>query len=136
MIRLLHILAITALIASAAYVYSIKYDTLYYSEEIAKIAGKIRREHEAIAVDRAEWALLSRPERLQSVADRNSDLQPMSVAQLARFADLPVRPARSDEIGRKLEALGLEITATPKDKRAGDRPGDARTPVATRTPGR
>ena len=136
MMRLLHITAITALIASAAYVYGIKYDTLYYAEEIAKLSAKIRREHEAVAIARAEWALLTRPERLQRVADRNTDLQPMTVTQLARFAELPVRPAQSDAIGRKLEALGLEVTATPKDRKADERAGQARTPVAGRTPQR
>jgi hypothetical protein len=133
MMRFLHMLAITALLSSAAYVYSIKYDTLYYSEEIAKLKIKLRKEHEAIAVGRAEWALLTRPDRLQRMADKNVDLQPMAVTQLARFAELPVRPPKEDEIGRKLESLlGLGATETPKDKR----PAEARTPAATRTPAR
>lgn len=137
MMRFLHILAITGLIASAAYVYSIKYDALYYAEEVARLNVKIRKEHDAIAVAKAEWALLTRPERLQRMADQNVDLQPMVVTQLARFSDLPARPPKDDEIGRKLDMLmNMEATATPKEKR-GDRPGEARTPVATtRTPGR
>jgi hypothetical protein len=133
LIRLLHIMAITGLIASAAYVYSIKYDTLYYAEEIAKLKVKLRQEHDAIAVNKAEWALLTRPDRLQRLADKVADLQPMVITQLARFSELPARPAKQDEIGAKLEALlGTEATATPKDKR----PAEARTPSATRTPGR
>lgn len=134
MMRLLHILAITGLIGSAGYAYSIKYDALYYSEEVAKLKVKLRRENEAIAVGKAEWALLTRPERLQRMADSNVDLQQMQISQLARFAELPARPDREDEIGRKLEALlGLDATATPKDKR----PGESRTtPAATRTPAR
>jgi hypothetical protein len=133
MIRFLHSLAITCLIASAAYAYSIKYDTLYYAEEIAKLNVKLRQQHDAIAVAKAEWALLTRPDRLQRMADKNVDLQPMAITQLARFSDLPARPPKEDEIGRKLEALlGGEATATPKDKR----PSEARTPTATRTPAR
>jgi hypothetical protein len=133
MMRFLHMLAITALIASAAYVYSIKYDTLYYSEEIAKLKIKLRKEHESIAVGRAEWALLTRPDRLQRMADKGVDLQPMLVTQLSRYAELPTRPVKDDEIGRKLESLlGLDATATPKDKR----PAEAKTPTATRTPAR
>jgi hypothetical protein len=47
------------------------------------------------------------------------------------LSDLPNRPSREDEIGRKLEALGLlEPTSTPKDKNS-----DARTPT-TQTPKR
>jgi hypothetical protein len=136
MMRFLHGLAITCLIASAAYAYSIKYDTLYYAEEIAKLNVKLHQQHDAIAVAKAEWALLTRPERLQVLAERNVDLQPMQVAQLARFSDLPARPPKDDEIGRKLDMLmSLEATATPKDKRS-DSPADGRMSSATRTPGR
>jgi hypothetical protein len=128
MIRLLHIIAITALIASAGYAYSTKYETLYYVEQVAKLKGKLQRERDAIAVLKAEWQLLNRPDRLQAAAQRHLDLQPMNIHQLARLSDLPNRPPREDGIGRKLEALGLlEPTATPKDKKY----GDAQTPTQT-----
>ena len=84
----------------------------------------MQRERDAIAVLQAEWQHLNRPDRLQAAVDQHLDLQPMKIQQLARLSDLPNRPSREDEIGRKLEALGLlEPTATPKDKS-----GDARTP--------
>lgn len=128
MIRILHVIAITMLIASAAYAYSIKYDTLYYAEQLAKLKIKLQREKDTIAVARAEWALLTRPDRLQRLVDQHLDLPQMSYTQLVRFSDLPVRPTKDDEIGRKLEALGLEPTATPKDKQS----GGARTPASSR----
>jgi len=116
MTKLLHIVAISALIASAGYAYSIKYDTLYYAEQVAKLKSKVQREREAIAVLQAEWQYLDRPDRLQAAADQHLDLQPLKIQQLARLSDLPNRPERGDEIGRKLEALGLlGPTATPKD---------------------
>lgn len=131
MIKLLHIIAISALVASAGYAYSIKYDTLFYSEQVAKLKSKVQREREAIAVLQAEWQYLDRPDRLQATADQHLDLQPLKIQQLARLSDLPNRPERGDEIGRKLEALGLlEPTATPKDKSS-----EARTPT-TQTPRR
>lgn len=130
MIRLLHIIAITALIASAGYAYSIKYEALSFAEQLAKLKNKVQKERDIIAVLRAEWQLLNRPDRLQAAADRHLDLQVMQIRQLARLSELPNRPNREDEIGRKLEALGLlEPTATPKTS------GDARTP-ATQTPRR
>ena len=131
MIRLLHIIAISVLIASAGYAYSIKYETLYYVEQVAKLKSQVSREREAIAVLQAEWQYLDRPDRLQEAVDKHLDLQPLKIQQLARLADLPNRPSREDEIGRKLEALGLlGPTATPKD-----RSSDARTPT-TQTPRR
>lgn len=131
MIRLLHIIAITALIASAAWAYTIKYDTLYYVEQVAKLKSKVQRERDIIAVLQAEWQYLDRPDRLQEAADQHLDLQPLKIQQLARLSDLPNRPEREDEIGRKLEALGLfGPTTTPKDKN-----GESRTPT-TQTPRR
>jgi hypothetical protein len=127
MMRLLHLVAISGLIGSAAYVYSIKYDTLYYAEEVVKLRRKIERERDAIAVAKAEWALLTRPDRLQRLVEQNLDLVPMTIAQLGKLSDLPQRPAKADGIGMKLEALIREPTATPKDRR----PGDARTPTTT-----
>lgn len=131
MIRLLHIIAISVLIASAGYAYSVKYDTLFYVEQVAKLKTKVQRERDAIAVLQAEWQYLDRPDRLQAAAEQHLDLQPMKIQQLARLSDIPNRPVREDEIGRKLEALGLlEPTSTPKDKN-----NDARTPT-TQTPRR
>lgn len=112
MIRLLHLVAITVLIASAAYAYSTKYETLYYAETLAKTKSKRDREREAIAVAKAEWALLTRPDRLQRMVDRHSDLKPMGIAQLARLSELPAKPSRSDAIGAKLETLGIEPGTT------------------------
>ncbi len=132
MIKLLHFLAISALVGSAGYAYSIKYETLYHAEQVAKLKAKLQKERDSVAVLKAEWYLLNRPDRLQAAAERHLDLQQLNVQQLARLSDLPDRPPRADEIGRKLEALGLlQPTATPKDAR----PSDARTP-STRTPSR
>jgi hypothetical protein len=132
MIRLIHMIVMISLIASAGYAYSIKYESLYQAEQVAKLKAKVQKERDAVAVLKAEWHLLNRPDRLQMVAERHLDLQPLNIQQLARLSDLPNRPPRGDEIGRKLEALGLlQPTVTPKDAR----PSDARTP-ATRTPAR
>ena len=105
MMRVLHLVAIASLIGSAAYAYSTKYESLYYMEEAAKLRGRIEREKASIAVAKAEWSLLTRPDRLQRIVDRNLDLQPMALHQLGKLSDLPARPAKGDEIGRKLEAL-------------------------------
>ena len=91
----------------------------------------MQRERDIIAVLRAEWQYLDRPDRLQEAADQHLDLQALKIQQLARLSDLPNRPEREDEIGRKLEALGLfGPTTTPKDRN-----GESRTPT-TQTPKR
>ncbi len=80
--------------------------------------AKIQKERENIAVLRAEWQHLNRPERLQALADKHLDLQTLQISQIVRPSDLPMRQPKADAIGQKLEALGLidpDVTSsTPK----------------------
>jgi hypothetical protein len=129
MIKVLHFVAISALVGSAGYAYSIKYETLYHAEQVVKLRAKVHRERDVIAVLRAEWQHLNRPDRLQDAVERHLDLQPLTVQQMARLSDLPNRPLREDGIGRKLEALGLlDSTATPKDRGTESRTMSTQTP--------
>lgn len=108
MLRYLNVLAIGALVGSAVYAYSIKYETILYSEQIVKIQHQINAEQDKISVLRAEWSYLMRPERLQMLADRHLDLQQLANNQIVLSAhDVPDQPPKVDSIGRKLEALGL-----------------------------
>ena len=139
MIRLLNLFAVMGLIGSAIYAYSTKYDTLYQSAQVSKAKSQLNKERQATAVLRAEWQLLTRPDRLQAAVERHLALEPIGTAHLGRLADLPARVDRGDEIGRLLAA-----TATPKEKpgsRGADEPrttGSISAPttrtVSTRTP--
>jgi cell division protein FtsL len=129
MIRFLNILAIVALIGSAVYAYTTKYETIYRAEQINKMKHEIQAERDGIGVLRAEWAHLARPERIQELATKYLDLQPLSLNQIVSASALPEKAARVDAIGRKLETLGLaEPTNTPHAKTApsGTTPGAAR----------
>ncbi|CAA2136307.1 cell division protein FtsL [Methylobacterium bullatum] len=130
MIRLLNVLAILGLIGSAIYAYSIKYDTLYQAGQVSKAKSQLHKERQAIAVLRAEWQLLTRPDRLQAAVERHLALEPIGVSHLGRLSDLPMRPDRGDEIGRLLAA-----TATPKEKSAAKSSDEPRTTgsITTRT---
>ena len=127
MIRFLHLLAISLLIGSAAYAYSTKYETLYYAETLAKLKTKLQKERETVAIAKAEWAMLTRPDRLQRIVDKHLDLQPMSINQLARLSDIPNRPSK-DMIahligsGMEPEATGSTSPAKPGAKPAAPKP--------------
>ena len=124
--RLLHVLAIGALVASAVYVYSVKYQTIYASEQIVKTRHLIAKERDAINVLHAEYAFLTRPDRLQALADKQLDMQALALHQIVRVDDLPEPVAKVDSIGRKLESLGLPgPPATPN-------PGVTGAPPSTR----
>jgi hypothetical protein len=112
--RVVHLCAIAAIVGSAIYAYTIKYDTIWHGEQVAKLRHDIGRERDEIAALKAEWARLARPERIQKLAAALPDMQPLSLDQIGRIADLPDRATSFDGIGRKLELLGLaEPTQTP-----------------------
>jgi len=108
--RIMHIVAIGALVASAVYVYTIKYKTILWSEKIVETRHAIVREQDAINILRAEYALLTRPERLQALADKDLGMQPLALNQIVKASDLPEAPPKIDSIGRKIESLGLSAT--------------------------
>lgn len=112
--RFMHIIAIAALVGSAVYVYSVKYQTIYASEQVVKTRHLIAKERDAINVLRAEYAFLTRPDRLQALADKQLELQPLSLHQIVKAADLPLPLPKINSIARKIEALGFPgPTATP-----------------------
>jgi hypothetical protein len=116
MVRILNLLAISALIGSAIYAYSIKYSTIFHAEEIAQLNHAIKTEQDRIGMDRAEWAHLTRPERVQALADQLLALQPLALDQIVKAEAIPDKARKFDAIGRKLETLGLaEPTNTPRD---------------------
>jgi cell division protein FtsL len=116
MVRFLNLVAVLALVGAAIYAYSTKYETIFHAERIVKLKHEIKAEQDQIAMLRAEWAHLTRPERVQALADKFLDLQPLALRQIVGAEALPARAARSDGIGDKLEALGLfEPTSTPRD---------------------
>ena len=123
--RLIHALAIAALIGSAAYVYGVKYRTIYASEQLVKARHLVNKEKDAISLLKAEYAHLARPDRLQALADSKLGLQALTLSQIANVADLPEAMPKVDSIGRALESLGfLKDSATPSAA-----PGGATPPV-------
>jgi cell division protein FtsL len=107
--RLLHILVIGALVAAAAYVYEIKFESTLQAERLAKLRLEIRKERDAIATLRAEWAKLDNPARIQGLARRHLKLRPVDATQIDSFDKLPSRPVEAspqeldDPIGAIIE---------------------------------
>jgi hypothetical protein len=70
---------------------------------VGKLSGELRRERDAIAALRAEWARLDTPTRVQGLADRHLALQPIKPTQFDDFDRLaprsPVPPPNTDPIG-------------------------------------
>ena len=112
--RYFNVLAVIALVGSAGYAYSIKYETILYSERLKKSRNANNVLRDQIGILRAEWAHVTRPGNIQALADRHLDLQQLDLMQIGTIVELPAKPPRTDSIGRKLELLGLaEPTNTP-----------------------
>ena len=105
--RMLHAIAIAALIGSAVYVYGVKYRTIYASEQLVKTRHLIAKEKDAINLLRAEYAHLARPDRLQALADSKLGFQPLDLWRIATVDELPEAKPQVDAIGRELESLGF-----------------------------
>lgn len=122
MMRILNILVIGALVAAAAYVYKIKFDSTRQAERIAKLRMEIRQENDAIANLRAEWSKLDTPARIQELAKRHlTTLKPIDPRQFDTLRTLPERPPdlvppdSTDPIGSLLEnpdATDVPVTSS------------------------
>jgi cell division protein FtsL len=69
-------------VALAYVIYQVKYETRALDAEIASLNNKIDEERDAIAVLRAEWSLLNRPERIERLARKYLKLAPAKPIQL------------------------------------------------------
>ncbi len=99
---ILYILTTLAVIGLAFWAYRENYATQEALAETDKLHRDIRAAHARLAVLRAEWAYLNRPDRLHDLADINFD----------RLGLLPLRPeqfGRVDEVAYPVPEL-LPIT--------------------------
>jgi hypothetical protein len=107
--RLLNIMVIASLVGAAAYVYEIKFEATIQAERVAKLRTEIRRERDAVAALRAEWAKLDNPARIQGLAKRHlQPLRSLEPTQIDSFDKLPERPLPppaelSDPIGAMID---------------------------------
>ncbi len=116
--RLLNIAVIVALVSAAAYVYEIKYEATLHAERVVTLRQDIRRERDAIASLRAEWARLGNPRRIQTLSQKHLELKPFDTSKLDTFDNLPMRPPQivqpgtGDPIGAMLEDNSDDLTAS------------------------
>src|SRR5262245_35913637 len=90
--RILNLCVLVLLVLAAAYVYEIKFESTLRAERVAKMRADIRRERDAIAALRAEWATLENPARIQGLVRRHLPLGPMHPTQFDSLDRLPERP--------------------------------------------
>ena len=116
--RLLNIMVIGALILASSFVYKIKFDSTLQAERVGKIASEVRRERNAVATLRAEWARLDSPGRIEGLASRHLVLKPIAPTQFDNLERLPERPPQivqpktDDPIGAMIAPNNSKSDAT------------------------
>jgi hypothetical protein len=114
MMRFVHLIVVAVLVAAAAFVYKIKFESTERAEQVARLAAEIKRERDAIAALRAEWAMLDNPARIQALVHRHLTLKMLDPAQIEHFDRLPERPPAgpaSDPIATIIDTLEPELPA-------------------------
>lgn len=86
------ILALTAAGALSLALFSVSYQVQDLERELKELDRSIERDRKAIHVLKAEWSHLNDPRRLETLAERHLDLEPVAAHQVGTLAQLPPRP--------------------------------------------
>lgn len=85
-------------LASASYgLYLVKYRVEAVRKEVRTVASALDSEKESLEMLQAEWAYLSRPDRIAGLAKTHLHLAPASGAQIVEIATLAPRETTTEE---------------------------------------
>jgi cell division protein FtsL len=82
MLRFVNLCLVLGLVALAYVIYQVKYEARALDGEIVSLGKQVDQERDALAVLRAEWSLLNRPERIERLAQKYLKLAPTQPRQL------------------------------------------------------
>lgn len=110
MLRSFDIVLIVVMTAAATVTYTIKHQAENKLEEVRRLEAEIKLEEDTIDLLRADWALLTQPNRLEklvTIYQGELQLAPTASTQLARPEELPMLRADLPPPADVLEAMGM-----------------------------
>ena len=109
---LLYVLSFLAVLGLGFWAYRENYTTQGALRDVAALQDEIANLHESLAIQRAEWAFLNRPDRLRDLVVLNFDrlgLMPMEPHQFGRATDVAYPPPPSLADGVSDLGIGLPV---------------------------
>jgi len=104
--RLVSLLAFGFLTGLVILIYDMKYETRRLESKAQQLARAIEDEKDNVALMRAEWSHVARPERVEKLARELLELEPVKTAQTINHQDFldvlahrPVPPVNAAENG-------------------------------------
>ncbi len=88
MLKIFNAVLVLAVLVSGYSLYQLEHATRGVERKIATTDRKIDEAREAIKLLNAEWSSLTRPERIQKLAEQNLALQPTRAQQFVSVEDL------------------------------------------------
>ncbi len=130
MVRTLDIVMVAALIATAGWTFKVKHDAEKSVSRVEALETQIRLEREAIDILKADWGLLTSPDRLEKLVIRHSQelgLGPLQPRQITTIDKVPhklpdILPA-IDEDSAAVASDPANVTGSVKrqqDEQAGE----------------
>lgn len=92
MVRTLDFIMIAALIGTAGYTFKVKHDAEQAAARVETLETRLRLEREAIDILKADWSLLTSPDRLEKLVERHKEelgLEPASPRQIVTIDKIP-----------------------------------------------
>ena len=105
----LYVLTFLAVIALGFWAYRENYATQQALRDREALETRIAALHDALAIQRAEWAYLNRPDRLRELVTLNFDrlgLLPLQPDQLGSTAQVPYPRAPGLDVSNPVDVIG------------------------------
>lgn len=91
MLKLINGVLVALMLGLAFWLYSLEYRSRAAEQRIATLSGEIREEREMISLLKAEWAHLTRPQRIEALALKHLDLEQLKARQAIAPQDIATR---------------------------------------------
>ncbi len=114
MFKVFNAILVCSVLAAAFVLYSLEHSTRGLERSIAKTEKQIINEQERIKLLNAEWASLTKPDRIQKIAGEQLHLQNLKAQQFIQLTDIDSRVPISPPI--KLEAQAADAIGDMLEK--------------------